>query len=66
MRQTIANGTPILDGLTDTYDVHAYTVYVTCYFCYIFRFMVVRVASYMLFNVHLCLYIMLLRTGGGT
>jgi hypothetical protein len=37
-----------------------------CYFSYMFRFKVVRVASYMLFNAHLCMHIILLRTGGGT
>jgi hypothetical protein len=33
---------------------YAHAVYVTCYFCY------------MLFNDHLYLHILLLRTGGGT
>ena len=37
-----------------------------CYFSYMFRFKVVMVASYMLFNAHLCMHIILLRTGGGT
>ncbi len=45
---------------------YSHTVYVTMYFCYMFRFRTDRVVSYMLFNEHLCMYIILLWTGGGT
>jgi hypothetical protein len=45
---------------------YAHVVYVTCYFCYMFRFRVLRVVIYMLFNAHLFMYIILLETGGGT